>query len=108
MKRMVSVSMSRIKKMKGRSMVTSMGVAGTDVNPTITAVAAAASVPASSTETKDLWITSDIKRSRLPVIPEKSALSEKATGMPKAESVLFRLKLDMNSNFGMVRLISLD
>jgi len=51
-KRTAPVSMSRIRKMKGRSMLTSTGGSGTAVNFIITAVAAAASVPASSTATK--------------------------------------------------------
>ncbi len=54
-KRMLPVPMSRIRKMNGRSMVTCTGGStGADVTPTITAVAAAASVPASSTETNAL------------------------------------------------------
>ena len=52
--RIVPVFISLIKKMNGWSMVTSTGEAGMAVVPTITAVAAAASVPASSTAMKDL------------------------------------------------------
>ena len=59
---------------------------GTGLATMITAVAAAASVPASSTATKALWITSEMDSVRPPSMPEKSASSEKATGMPMAAS----------------------
>ena len=51
--------------MKGRLTLTSIGLAGTDVAPTITAVAAEASVPALSGETMALYIRSWMKRSLL-------------------------------------------
>ena len=49
----------------------------------ITAVAAAASVPFSSTAIKALWMTSPIYKFHVPSIPEKSAFSLKATDMPR-------------------------
>src|SRR5215469_9508812 len=52
-----------------------------------TPVAAAASVPFSSTSMTALWTTFEIERSRSPSIPEKSALSPKARGIPICESV---------------------
>ena len=63
--------------------------------PITTAVAAAASVPASSTETNALCTTSLMNNWQIPVMPEKSAISEvhgpsdemKATGMPIVERV---------------------
>ena len=40
-------------------------------------------------------------KSVLPVMPEKSALSEKAIGIPRAERANFRLKLESKENLGM-------
>lgn len=51
-------------------MVTATGSSGIAVPLIMTAVAAAASVPASSIETKALCMISSMNRSRLPVIPE--------------------------------------
>ena len=47
-------------------------------------------------------MTSEMYRSRLPVIPEKSASRLKATGMPIALSVPPRSNLESNSNRGIV------
>ena len=53
-----------------------------------TAVAAAASVPFSSTATKALCTTAEMKSSLVPSMPEKSArFASKACGMPIADSV---------------------
>jgi len=48
----------------------------------ITPVAAAASVPSSSTATKALCTTSLMNKSGFPVMPEKSALSVKQPAFP--------------------------
>jgi len=53
--RMAPLSMSRIRKTNGRSTFTSTGVPGAAVRSITTAVAAAASVPSSSTATNALW-----------------------------------------------------
>ena len=45
-KSIVPVSISRMRKMKGRSTVTSIGLPGTAVSLLVTAVAAAGSIPA--------------------------------------------------------------
>src|SRR3990172_5505363 len=70
--------------MNGRSTVKVMGSSGrAEVNSMMTAVAAAASVPCSSTETKALCSTLPMYRSWLPSRPEKSARSgSKASVVP--------------------------
>ena len=90
-KRIAPVFMSRIRNMKGRLIVNSIGGDGAEVSDTIAAVAAAASVPASSTDTNALWRTSLIKRLWLPSMPEKSAELEKAVGIPIWASNSLRL-----------------
>src|ERR1035438_6241886 len=63
-------------------------------------VAAAASVPCSETSTKALWTTSEIARPRFGSMPEKSALSVNAVGIPMIESALRRENSDSVRNFG--------
>ncbi len=86
--RTTPVSLSRIRKMNGLSTVTLTGSGGADSACIMTAVAAAASVPASSTDTNALCTTSRMKRHSAsparqdrPSMPEKSeeALSKRRT-----------------------------
>ena len=93
--------------MKGWSMVNRTRSFGSDV-AIATMVAAAASVPASFTETNALCMMPLILNSRVPVMPEKSTVPEKAAGIPKADRTSFNLKLDSNLNFGMVRATGLE
>ena len=62
--------------MNERLMVMVTGVPGMAVSQNTTAVAALASVPFSSTEMKDLWITSWIEREVSPLMPEKNGIWE--------------------------------
>ena len=73
----------------------------------MTAVAAAASVPVSSTSMLAWWITFAMNRSRPPVIPEKSARSAlTASRMPNALRIGTRPARVSTPNFGKDRLTS--
>src|SRR5690554_4872993 len=96
--------LSRITKIKGLSALNLTGSMGIDLVRMVMAVAAAASVPLSSTETNALWMTSLMLRLSASVMPEKSAPLVNASTMPIACNVLFRVIGTVNSNFGSVRL----
>ena len=93
---------SRIRKMKGRLTVTGIGSLPRPDIGTTTPVAAVASVPSSSTDTNALWTTADTLNPLVPVMPEKSARSPNASGIPIPARVLTRLNSDSNLNSGIV------
>src|ERR1035441_9478527 len=76
------------------------GLMGMALAATPTTVAAAASVPSSFTSTHALWNTAEIKRFRVPSMPEKSACGPKASDMPILANVSFSLKPDSILNRG--------
>ena len=99
------VALSRMRNMKGRSTVTGMGSLPGPESIITTPVAAAASVPLSSTDTNALWMTAEMCSPRVPVMPEKSAPGPKASGIPIPARVSPRLNSDSNSNNGIVRVM---
>jgi len=98
MNRMVSVLLSRMRKMNGWSIVIIEGMESVIDTP----VAAAASVPSSLTETYALCATWPMKRSRVPSIPEKSAAPVKASGIPSWARVSPRENSEVSSNLGIL------
>ena len=68
--------------------------AGTLVGPSTTPVAAAASVPFSLTATNALWTTAVIIKSRMPSIPEKSAVESEDMQAFFAENPNFRTAVE--------------
>ena len=93
MKRIEFVSLCMMRNMKGRSAL-KVGISGPiEVLPTITAVAAAASVPSSFTFTKDLCSTAETNRGSIPALrPLRSDLKgSKASTIPRASRGSFRL-----------------
>lgn len=101
MNRTVPVVLSRIRKINGWFAVKETGGCIIAVIPIMIAVAAAASVPLSSTATKALWIASEIDKNRVPSIPEKSAASENAEFIPRDIKMLLKLvEAVVNLNFG--------
>src|ERR1035438_8802023 len=86
--RITPLVVSRMKNAKGWSAQKMVCCCGLIANiRSFTPVAAAASVPSSDTSTKALCTTSPRNRSRLPSMPEKSAVLPKASAMPMRDSM---------------------
>ena len=90
--------MSPIGKTKGRLTLNSTASGLISTSPMITAVEAAATVPASSTETNASFTIFELNRSRVPLVPEQSADMESSAAISSAARARPGPKSDLNSN----------